>query len=356
MMGQSGDNSELKLAEAEALAAFDIHTLSSQPHLMREILTPGPRNLVNIQAELLFLDGGQFVFHSRQGQPYAQAEVADQTEVDADDTELEATAARQGRLLPPYNVRSVSHKENFKFLSPDQVKAAFVNTPVDSGFLPSNVLRWGTGLKGDWMVRFVPPAIHDITLDEGQGQFLIMQVPLPGFVFAGIGTDYFVWAVKETRFEQVSVATRLYHAPLPNVDSIGKICYGANRPPAVGSVGALDQAWRLFIQSAPFNSHHANGKSFKYIQDVRQILRELDLSAVGRPGLREAGLLLTAPGLDEETTRLALTGQEDEIALTPREYPLSDLVAIMGRINSGYSSSVELSLAHLIDHCLVIAK
>jgi PRTRC genetic system protein B len=170
---------------------------------------------------------------------------------------------------------------NVKFISPSSVAAAFAQIRVDSGWLPSNLLRWGIGAGGEWVVSFVPPGLSELAF-ENDGSFgagsdtpskvsdsIVLNVPLPGLVFLGYGVRYFIWAVTQKPGSTIQT----YHAPLPNVDHQGQICFGSNRvPPA--STSTLSATWQLF-RSAPFSSHLANGKSRRFPEDVRVKLFEL---------------------------------------------------------------------------------
>ncbi len=51
-----------------------------------------------------------------------------------------------------------------KGVSAQTLRAAFVEEPVDSGWLPKEVMRWGSGPAGTFIVKFVPPAIHTLHL------------------------------------------------------------------------------------------------------------------------------------------------------------------------------------------------
>lgn len=158
-----------------------------------------------------------------------------------------------------------------KGVSAQTLRAAFVEEPVDSGWLPTGVMRWGSGPAGTFIVKFVAPALHTLHLStHDPSQPRVICVPLPGLVFAGVHSTYYVWALREDRL--VPAAT-LYRAPLPNVASDGHICFGSNHAPAV-SWETLDVAWRLFIDS-PFNADMVGGKSVTFAQDVRHQLLAL---------------------------------------------------------------------------------
>lgn len=78
---------------------------------------------------------------------------------------------------------------------------------------------------------------------------------LPGFVFAGVGDRWLIWAVKAYPGAE---SERLFHAPLPNVFNDGHICMGnVAFPPR--SVQTIREAAQLFFASE-FNSDLAAGK------------------------------------------------------------------------------------------------
>lgn len=193
--------------------------------IIREVLEVAPRKLSAIQAELLFIEGGTYIFHYQSGD-----------------------------------------SSKYKCLSPATLRAAFANTPIDSGWInpESGIVRWGTGSAGEWTIKFVPPQKHEINLLESQH-----LVPLPAMVFLGLKSDYWVWAIKGSKFDPEAEA---FHVPLPNVylhsyQSCGRICWGDNKPP-VAAPNTITKAWELFI-SSPFNGHLSDGKSRAQPSDVR---------------------------------------------------------------------------------------
>ena len=195
---------------------------------IREILANSPRELIEVLGEVLILPG-QYLHHYRQG-----------------------------------------IEEYFDFLAPESLSMAFRQVAIDSGWIPGNVQRWGLLPTGRWMVAFFPPARYILDLDVVEGEATRAEVPLPALVFAGRGSTYYVWAIRERAF---SPRALLYQAPLPNVYADGRICYGTNDPPPVAA-NTIEETWRLFIGS-PFNNHIAGSKSAAQPQDVRRLLRTL---------------------------------------------------------------------------------
>lgn len=177
----------------------------------------------------------------------------------------------------------VGQELRVKGLAPEVLRAAFVEEPVDSGWLPPGVVRWGSGPAGTFLVRFVPPGRQTLRLVSERGKTpLLITVPLPGLVFAGVNASagggqatYYIWAVAQDTFAPTA---RLYQAPFPNVYADGHICFGTNRAPEV-AWHTLEEAWQLFIAS-PFNADMASGKSQQYSQDVRRQLCSLEEAQV----------------------------------------------------------------------------
>ena len=245
-----------------------------------------------------------------------------------------------------YQYHSEDSSVRYKFLSAQSVRLAFSNEPVDSGWLPPGLQRWGYGSSGQWAVLFVPPGHHRLWLppatlshqSQGNGEAetaaaaaaardglvtpvagetldpptttaldepLPVEIPLPGLVFAGIGQHYYLWAIKEREFNpQASV----YHAPLPNVYPDSSICWGTNRVESV-TPSYLTVAWQLFIGS-PFNSHLCVGKSRRHPQNVLKTLGHL-----ARPDGTGHPLTNTNTG----------SGSGSDPKARGRSYPLRDL-------------------------------
>jgi hypothetical protein len=203
---------------------------------LRELLSPPPRGLVTIDAEILITDG-QYFFHHRD--------------------------ERGG--------------EQFLPVSPATLFRAFSSEIVDSGFLPSGVCRWGVGSKGDWLLKVVPPGVSSLTISLSAEETAQVDVPLPPMLFAGVGSKFYLWAVRHgPPSPNFSDDSGLYHAPLPNVNPDGAVCYGANTPPTIcwSEPETIERGWRLFIGS-PFNRDLSGGKSRRHPDNVLHQLQAL---------------------------------------------------------------------------------
>ena len=176
------------------------------------------------------------------------------------------------------------HGDSLKPLALKTLRAALSNVALDSGWVPSGVVRCGESAQGAWTVLWIPPTRHTLILvndkwrKEG-GRDWRIEAPLPGLVLCGHGQRYSVFATDDADF---SPQARALHAPLPNVHPDGAVCWGSNRPPDARP-GQMPAAWQLFMNS-PFNGDLSQGKSQSSPDDVRDLLVQLSLqSALAYP-------------------------------------------------------------------------
>jgi len=177
-----------------------------------------------------------------------------------------------------------------RFISDAAAREAFSGIPIDSGWLRTEVVRWGDGKHGEWAIAFVPPQVHELEITSEHAVEVTaetpagakpepvfrldrLKVPLPGLVFFGLGMNYFCWAVTTPGLDPYH---EIYRAPLPNIYSDGRICWGLVKPPRATARTIFD-AIELFMKST-FNNHLASGKSKAHsagaADDVRALLRD----------------------------------------------------------------------------------
>lgn len=168
--------------------------------------------------------------------------------------------------------------EQCKSLSPEDVQAAFALQSVDSGWLPPGVVRWGRSGGAEWLIKFIPAGRHMLTFHLPDQPPREVTLRLPPLLFAGREYSYHVWAVKKREFSPMAA---LFHAPLPNINDGGKICFGGNRLP-LASPKTIDAAWRLFVQ-APFNNTWVGGKSHRYPKNILDVLLSPEVTRRGYP-------------------------------------------------------------------------
>jgi PRTRC genetic system protein B len=154
-----------------------------------------------------------------------------------------------------------------KFLTPQDLAAAFSQKEKDSGWIPTGVVRAGECYKGPFYVYTEPAQMVTCTLEEGEEA---VTFPIPRTVMLGAGNRYYIWAMKSNEFLADQAA---FQAPFPNVYPDGKICWGKN------SIGEADakagrKAWELFFQ-APFSAHLASARVQGEVNDVRVLLKDL---------------------------------------------------------------------------------
>ena len=154
-----------------------------------------------------------------------------------------------------------------KYVSPGALRQAFTAEPIDSGWFPADVRRWGVCAKGTWMLQFHEPAVRRVWMPEGKRQ---IRTPMPALVFFGIGSAYYIWAMKGGKFDPKA---RLWNAPCANVNALGLICWGQNAHPDVAT-GAIGRMWELFWD-APFSDSHRSGKSVQFKDDASDRLADL---------------------------------------------------------------------------------
>ncbi len=132
---------------------------------------------------------------------------------------------------------------------------------TDTGWLDENVIRHGSSVLGDWVVSYYPQQRYGLQIQDEK-----LHVPLPSLVFVGISSSYFVWAVKNAKFNSQSL---IHHAPLPNVMSDGRICWG-NVAPIPASLSTIESTWSKFIGST-FNQDYTQGKSIRFDNVIEQL-------------------------------------------------------------------------------------
>ena len=131
---------------------------------------------------------------------------------------------------------------------------AFNRFGASTGLLPADTLFWSSRSGVLRLGVYLPPARRTITLHV-KAKPETLRVPLPGLLFAGAGTAYKVFALKQ---RPVTGKELLYHVPLPNVHLHGDICAGTVQFPVAGGA-TLAQAVDLFFDSL-FNSDLSGGK------------------------------------------------------------------------------------------------
>ena len=161
--------------------------------------------------------------------------------------------------------RRLDGTECGKFIAPSAARAAFSHVPIDTGWIKPGVTRWGMNHNGEWTVIFIPPSVHKLILNPKAKRPI--SAPLPGLVFLHQEHNSHVWAISEPEFSPEAI---VHYAPLPNVGSDGRICFGSNSISGLNTMAT----WTLFIGS-PFNNHSANGKSKLEPTDVRNLLKQL---------------------------------------------------------------------------------
>lgn len=154
-----------------------------------------------------------------------------------------------------------------KFLTSEDLEAAFTRSEPDTGWTPAGVVRQGRRAAGPFFVYSAPAQKVELSLADGEPA---LRIPIPRTVLLGIGNMYFLWALKAKLFDP---GETVYRAPFPNVYSDGRICWGSFAPPESDSRNARP-VWEMFFRT-PFNAHLAIKKVRSAEKDARDLLRKL---------------------------------------------------------------------------------
>jgi len=163
-----------------------------------------------------------------------------------------------------YFQSNASGQTTVKAVAHSDVRAAFSQNEIDTGWLHPSVRRMGENCHGPWFVSLWEPELHKLNLGPGYDE---IEVPLPMMLFVGIGRKYYVWALQRLR---INLNSNLYYAPLPNVHDGGQICWGQNEPPLAEPRNA-EKNWHFFL-GAQFNGDLCKGKSLAHQADIRKQL------------------------------------------------------------------------------------
>ena len=175
--------------------------------------------------------------------------------------------------------------ERTKFLSPAQIGRAFsVKDVFDSGWLETNVIRFAQEKKTHKILSVLPAGRRKIfitdprsaeereTNDESTSDSVLeLEVPLPTLLLLGSGQNYYLWATFDKVVNQKS---KISHAPFPNLDFSGGICFGRNAAPEC-RLDTIENVWRLILDS-PFNNHQAANRCRTHEDDARKLLFQLN--------------------------------------------------------------------------------
>ena len=163
------------------------------------------------------------------------------------------------------------------------VVSACTKIEMRSSLLPANALFWGQ--RGDKTMLGIYVPARRWQMQTGVRRY---HLPMPPFVFVGVGTMYRIFAIKKRPFRQSSIQAfrqssmqsfahniQLYHAPSPNVYGNGGICSG-NAPFPACSSETIQTALHLFMEDSYFNADLCVGKCNSHKNDIRHLWETLD--------------------------------------------------------------------------------
>lgn len=143
------------------------------------------------------------------------------------------------------------------------IQAAVTGSEFDSGWISHEMLRFGNSPAGRWEVTAHAARVVSLSLDDET-----ITIPVPKTIMICHGTLVRVFAVAD---EEVTPETKMYIFPLPHVGEDGSICWGSVTRKDQMAPGEL---LNLFLASG-FSAHSVGGKSRKYPDDIRRMLRAL---------------------------------------------------------------------------------
>jgi hypothetical protein len=121
---------------------------------------------------------------------------------------------------------------------------AFHGFEAMTGLLPPDVLFWQRKAQYERIAIWLPPARREIAWRSGK-RVVKLNVPMPGWMFLGAGTQYWIFAAK---VRPMAERDELFTAPLPNIHADGMICAGnVAFPPC--TLRSIHQAADLFFGS-----------------------------------------------------------------------------------------------------------
>jgi PRTRC genetic system protein B len=148
----------------------------------------------------------------------------------------------------------------------------------DSGWLPENVLRTGSNVRGSWAVYVARAQVVSILTDRDEK----LEVPIPATLFLGWESRCYLWALPNRKF---SPHLPVFRAPFPNIYNNGRICWGTHRVPQVTTAN-IGHVWETFFSTA-FNEHISGSKCRSCPGTVLELLRRLSAKRAARFPQRE---------------------------------------------------------------------
>jgi PRTRC genetic system protein B len=138
---------------------------------------------------------------------------------------------------------------------PADVASAFTQVSLTTGLLPPNTLCYARSGGKVAMAILLPATQHTVQVETATG-LTPLTIPLPPLIFAGKGTQYFVFALKNA---VPASHAPLFQAPCPNVFERGNICQG-NTPFPETAPDSIYHAFRTFLRDSAFNTHLATAR------------------------------------------------------------------------------------------------
>jgi hypothetical protein len=163
-----------------------------------------------------------------------------------------------------------------------QGTAEYLVDPAQVALQLAANIRLETGLLSPNTIYVAQEGVQKIIIEHRprkktaiflEGSDAPVIVPLPDMLLFRCSADkgqpeYRVFAVKG---RPTSLDAKLFHVPLPNVYSDGRICWGSVQKLQAQNLSgtSLEEDWKVFL-GTPFGNHSVGGKSKSHGSDIRQ--------------------------------------------------------------------------------------
>jgi PRTRC genetic system protein B len=142
------------------------------------------------------------------------------------------------------------------------------NNTVSMGILPENILAQ-TNNSLIWYVKARKWVMQLNTTKEGIKKY---SVPLPAHVISFHKGNIYAFALKQNK--RPTAETVLYHSPVPNIYSDGKLCKGSVKFPSSASLKMMDDVEAGIFRTVSSGIHNRGLKGVKR-QNHNQFLIDL---------------------------------------------------------------------------------
>lgn len=165
-------------------------------------------------------------------------------------------------------INGLSREISLKYIDYDSLTRTLSQKDFTSEWYLSPLKTLLVSRKGgvDFNISSTEPQIYSLIVNQQK-----LSVPLPGAVIVYCNKAMWLYAYKSD--EPLTLNSKLYQFPLPNIAINGKVCWGNVKP----NSGRIDSAWQSFI-SSEFNDDFSGRKSLAKPRNIISQLMELSQS------------------------------------------------------------------------------